>query len=477
MPTTLPLNQLIADPAVHPRTRIRQGTIRQYAESYKEGDTLPPVDVFKSPDGRHFLGDGFHRYYGARAAGHADIAVELFEGDVREATRYACGANARHGVPRTREDKWFEVATLLSESEFAGMTDTEIAKTCRVSRQMIGKVRPHVTSKDAFHQYMKDETERRTLAREDKQIARKKAKAEAKAAPPSPPTPPPVPDRPLTPQEEAMAALARAAEAAGLARKAMAECERAYPEANRFEAMIAICEAQCQLDELVPPIDSPAAPEVSTQQMLSLLKEFGVDLQAASQPEKLHATSQGGPLPTRSVSEVNSVQSSPPQPGVVQPEKLQPEKLHAEARVPIPTGSVNEVICLPPYRQPAAEQPEKLHGGMIQPEKLHSEPALTPLDLPATRRIPPEKIAEFFAPKPVHPMIAALSEGTIRNVPEVLPIHAKVAKAQPLANPLLPRQPEKLPPDPEDHLSRRARRDRKKRRRDGPQSSRSPPAD
>ena len=53
MPTTLPLDQLIADPSVHPRTRIRQGTIRQYAASYKEGDTLPPVDVFKSPDGRH----------------------------------------------------------------------------------------------------------------------------------------------------------------------------------------------------------------------------------------------------------------------------------------------------------------------------------------------------------------------------------------------------------------------------------------
>jgi len=75
MPTTLPLDQLIADPSVHPRNRIRQGTIRQYAASYKEGDALPPVDVFKSPDGRHFLADGFHRYYGARAAGHFDIAV------------------------------------------------------------------------------------------------------------------------------------------------------------------------------------------------------------------------------------------------------------------------------------------------------------------------------------------------------------------------------------------------------------------
>jgi len=408
MPTTLPLDQLIADPAVHPRTRIRQGTIRQYAASYKNGDTLPPVDVFKSPDGRHFLADGFHRYYGARAAGHADIAVELFEGDVREATRYACGANARHAVPRTREDKWFEVAAFLCESELAGATDAEIAKTCRVSRQMIAKVRPHATSKDAFDQYMKDEAERRTLAREDREIARKKAKAEAKAAPPALPAPP-VPDPPRTPHEEAMAALARAAEAAGLARKAMAECERAYPEAHRFEAMIAICEAQCQLDELVPPIDSPAAPAVSNQQSLALLKEFGV-AQSSVQPEKLHAS----------------------------------------------------------FSAPANS---KSFSAGLQPAKLPPGPALTPQDLPSTRRIPPDKLAELFAPRPVHPMLAALSEGTIRNVPEVLPIQAKMAKAQSFANPLLPPQPEKLSP------SRRSRRRDKKRRADRPQSPRTPPAD
>jgi len=437
MQTTLPLDQLIADPAVHPRTRIRLGTIRQYAASYKEGDTLPPVDVFKSPDGRHFLADGFHRYYGARAAGHADIAVELFEGDVREATRYACGANARHAVPRTREDKWFEVAAFLCESELASATDVEIAKTCRVSRQMIAKVRPHATSKDDFQQYMKDAAERRTLAREDREIARKKAKAEAKADPP-PAAPSQVPDRPRTPQEEAMAALSRAAEAAGLARKAMAECGRAYPEAQRFEAMMAICEAQCQLDELVPPIDSPTAPDTSPQQMLSFLKECRVDLQA--QPEKLHGSHQ-------------------------------PEKLHGSLPAPSHSwgglGRGAEVSQAPTNSKSfsAGLQPEKLHG-MLQPEKLHGE-LLTPLDLPPSRRIPSDKLAELFAPEPVHPMIAALNEGTIRNG----------RAAQPIANPLLPRQPEKLHPSQGDKSTRRSRRRDKKRHRDGPQSSRSPPAD
>jgi len=450
MPTTLPLDQLIADPAVHPRTRIRQGTIRQYADSYKRGDTLPPLDVFKSPDGRHFLADGFHRYYGARAAGHADIAVELFEGDVREATRYACGANARHGIPRTREDKWFEVAAFLCESDLAGTSDAEIAKTCRVSRQMIAKVRPHATSKDAFQKYMEEETERRTLAREDKQIARKTAKAEAKAAPPAPPTPP-VPDRPLTPQEEAMAALARAAEAAGLARKAMAECGRAYPEANRFEAMITICEAQCQFDELVPPVDAPTEPEASTQQMLSLLKEFGVDLQA-DQPAKLHE-SLPAPIPTRRVSEVNR-----PQPLPSQPAKLQ-ESLPAPSHSSGGLGRGAEALSTPAN--------SKSFSAGSQPAKLHPEPT--------TRRIPPAQLADLFAPRPVHPMIAALSEGTIRNVPEVLPIQAKMAKAQPFANPLLPSQPAKLHPSPGSKSSRRSRRRDRKRRSDGPQSSRSPP--
>jgi len=429
MKTTLPLDQLIADPSVHARTRIRPRAIRDYAASYREGDTLPPLDVFKSPDGRMFLADGFHRYYGARAAGHAEIAVELFEGDVREATRFACGANARHGVPRTREDKCFEIAAMLCEPEFAGASDAEIAKTCRVSRQLVGKVKPHAADKAVFKKHMEDQAERRTLAREDRQIARKKAKAEAKA---SPPLPSPVPDRPLTPHEEAMSALARAAEAAGLARKALAECGRAYPEASRMETMMALCEARCHLDELLPPASSPAPLDASLPQTLALLKEFGVDLQAAPQPEKLHAS-----CPAPSYARGGLVKGA--------------EALFA------PGNSKSYIPDL---------QPEKLHPGL-----------LTPADLPADRRIPSEQLAQLFAPKPVHPMIAALSEGTIRKVPEVLPIHAKAASAQPFANPLLSRQPEKLHPAPRDASSRRSRRDRKKGRRTGPSSSRSPPAD
>ncbi len=456
MPTTLPLDQLIADPSVHARTRIRPRAIREYAASYREGDTLPPLDVFKSPDGRMFLADGFHRYYGARAAGQANIAVELFEGNVREATRFACGANARHGVPRTREDKCFEIAAMLCEPEFAGASEAEIAKTCRVSRQLVGKVKPHATDKAAFKKHIEDEAERRTLAREDRQIARKKAKAEAKA---SPPPPPPVPDRPLTPQEEAMAALARAAEAADLARKALAECGRAYPEASRMETLMALCEARCHLDELLPAASSPAPRDESLPQTLALLKEFGVDLQAAPQPEKLHA-----PIPTRSVSEAHCSHPLPPQLDPHQPEKLR-------ASYPAPSHAWGGLgrgaeACFAPANP-------KSYMADLQPEKLH--PA--PLDLPADRRIPSETLAQLFAPKPVHPMIAALSEGTIRNVPEVLPIHAKAASAQPFANPLLPRQPEKLHPAPDSASSRPSRRDRKKRRRDRPSSSRSPPAD
>jgi len=285
---------------------------------------------------------------------------------------------------------------------------------------------------------MKEEAERRTLAREDREIARKKAKAEAKAAPPAAPTSP-VPDRPLTPQEEAMAALARAAEAAGLARKAMAECGRAYPEAQRFEAMMAICEAQCQIDELVPPIATPAAPDASPQQMLSFLKDCRVDLQA--QPEKLHGSHQ-------------------------------PEKLHAS--LPAPSHSWGGLGR--GAEAPRVPTNSKSFSAELQPAKLHPSVALTPQDLPATRRIPSEKLAELFAPKPVHPMIAALNDGTIRNVPEVLPIHVKAAKAtQPFASLPLPLQPEKLHPPHGVNASRRARRRDKKRRSDGPQSSRSPP--
>jgi len=439
----------------------------------------------------HFLADGFHRYYGARAAGHFDIAVELFEGDVREATRYACGANARHAVPRTREDKWFEVAAFLCESELAGATDAEIAKACRVSRQMIAKVRPHATSKDDFDQYMKDEAERRTLAREDREIARKKAKAEAKAAPRAAPTLP-VPDRPLTPQEEAMAALARAAEAAGLARKAMAECGRAYPEAQRFEALMAICEAQCQIDELVPPIATPTSPDASPQQMLSFLKECRVDLQAqpeklhgSHQPEKLHAAEQAA-IPTRSVSEAGPSQPSLPSLGVDQPEKLHasfPAPSHswgglgrgAEA-LSSPANSKSFNAGLQPEKLRGSHQPEKFHCGMLQPEKLHaaeqaaiptrsvSEASPSQPSLPSLGADQPEKLHASF-PAPSH------SWGGLGRGAEALssPANSKSFNAG--------LQPEKLHPSPNHKSSRRSRRRDKKRHRDRPTSSRSPPVD
>jgi hypothetical protein len=82
-------------------------TVQAYAESMRDGIEFPPIDVFTDEQsGQCILADGFHRYTAHLSIKpNEPIRCLVHEGRVDDARIFACGANAKHGLRRTNEDK------------------------------------------------------------------------------------------------------------------------------------------------------------------------------------------------------------------------------------------------------------------------------------------------------------------------------------------------------------------------------------
>lgn len=104
---------------------------------------FPPVDLFC--DGkRYFVGDGWHRIFATMQTTIGVIPAILHEGGQREALLFAAGANSRHGLTRTPEDKARAVEIMLADLEWSTWSDRLIAEHCRVSPTFVGRVRRKV---------------------------------------------------------------------------------------------------------------------------------------------------------------------------------------------------------------------------------------------------------------------------------------------------------------------------------------------
>jgi site-specific DNA-methyltransferase (adenine-specific) len=106
---------------------------------------FPPVTVFY--DGREYwLADGFHRVAAAQNIGKDRILADVQQGRQRDAILYSVGANARHGLPRSNEDKRRAVLKLLNDTEWRQWSDREIARRCVVTANFVGDVRRSLSS-------------------------------------------------------------------------------------------------------------------------------------------------------------------------------------------------------------------------------------------------------------------------------------------------------------------------------------------
>lgn len=138
--TIIGLSNITADQSAQPRSAIEVKRVTEYTEDMDRGDTFPPLVVFF--DGaRHWLADGFHRFYAATNAGRQDVECDVREGGLRDAVLYSCGANASHGMRRTNDDKRRSVTRLLLDEEWARWSDREIARRCAVDGKLVAVIR------------------------------------------------------------------------------------------------------------------------------------------------------------------------------------------------------------------------------------------------------------------------------------------------------------------------------------------------
>ena len=134
---------LRTDGGTQMRVGMSQTTIDEYTEAMRNGSKFPPMVVFLDEDGYFWLADGFHRYQAMRQAFGTNHVADciVMPGDKRQAILYAAQANAKHGLPRTPEDKRQAVDTLLADAEWAKWSDGEIAVRCAVSQPFVSKRR------------------------------------------------------------------------------------------------------------------------------------------------------------------------------------------------------------------------------------------------------------------------------------------------------------------------------------------------
>jgi hypothetical protein len=141
----IPLDAITVDPAVQQRAA---GTSRDVVDEFVEamlsgGVEFPPIDVFSNGDGSFHLADGFHRYKARRLAfpDLEEILCRVHPGNRDDAILFACGANAQHGLRRSRADRLMAVTALIHSERWSGWSDREIARQCGVSHTYVGTVR------------------------------------------------------------------------------------------------------------------------------------------------------------------------------------------------------------------------------------------------------------------------------------------------------------------------------------------------
>jgi hypothetical protein len=140
----LEIKDIRRDPATQMREKLDQATVSRFAEAMEEGDgieSFPEIVVFF--DGKvNWLADGWHRVAAFEKTGmKGGIPASVRKGGVREATLFAIGANAEHGLPRSNADKRKAVRTILADDEWVGWSDGVIARRAKVSQPFVSALR------------------------------------------------------------------------------------------------------------------------------------------------------------------------------------------------------------------------------------------------------------------------------------------------------------------------------------------------
>jgi len=140
----LPINLIRTDGGTQARAKIHHPTVIEYAQAMQSGHHFPPLIIFFDSSS-YWLVDGFHRLEASRLLNYQEVEVDLKLGDLRQAILYAVGANATHGLRRTRADKEHAVKLLLEDAEWGSWSDRSIGRATVTSHSFVAKIRGSLT--------------------------------------------------------------------------------------------------------------------------------------------------------------------------------------------------------------------------------------------------------------------------------------------------------------------------------------------
>ena len=136
----LPVSKCRMDGGTQSRVRIDEPTINRYKDDLANGDRFDPIQVYF--DGMdYWVWDGFHRVRAHAALGLAEISAIVRQGTRRDAVLASTGANPKHGLQRTTEDKRRAVMVLLEDEEWSQWSDRKIAETTRTAHPFVAGLR------------------------------------------------------------------------------------------------------------------------------------------------------------------------------------------------------------------------------------------------------------------------------------------------------------------------------------------------
>jgi hypothetical protein len=126
------------------RLEISMETAEQYRDVIEAGVQMPAAIVFH--DGRaYWLADGWTRDLAHELAGRQTMLCDVREGTLRDAILYSVGANLRHGVRPTPEDRQKAARTLLADPEWSSWSDAEIHRRTGCSRAVVARLRAELS--------------------------------------------------------------------------------------------------------------------------------------------------------------------------------------------------------------------------------------------------------------------------------------------------------------------------------------------
>jgi hypothetical protein len=118
--------------------------VEHLASVLSDGGTLPALDVVALENGALAVVDGYHRFAAYVRAGLSTIPYRVVAHGADEVLYQSAAANKGNGRHRSAECKRKAIRTALSTAQGADAENTEIAKHCGVSVDLVRSVRAEV---------------------------------------------------------------------------------------------------------------------------------------------------------------------------------------------------------------------------------------------------------------------------------------------------------------------------------------------